>query len=761
MTETSWRVAENLWLAGVALPDSGPAPLPPRAHRIFVCDVSGSMSGDLPALRQHLKDNLDRVVRDDDTITVVWFSGRGQFGVVAQAMTVRDADDRAELFAAVDRRLRPVGLTGFREPLEDVARVISSLRSLNPDCVFSLTFMSDGHDNQWSVQDVMGAVSAIAPDLAAATVVEYGWYANRPLLVRMAEELGGEYAFARDMSGFVPILDGSLSAAVVGGVSRREVVLSAAPLHGVAFAPSGAGGLLAWKPGSDNAIRVPADLRAVWFLSDRPVGAARDLGDARAAEPEAVCALYAAAAMLAQRMLSDDLLRVLAALGDKAMVDMFAACFGKQQYSDFREALLAASADPALRWAGGWDPKAVPADDAFTVLDLLGILGAPGNTLRLDHPAWDYSPIGRKTVFAGDRVSEEDREAMADAAAAAARAGDLAAVRAALEAAEAKAVREYRFRPTGEPGVPMTSLVLHESRPNVSVQTVQHGVLELGDDGAARGLPAELPAHRFRNYAVLRDGIVNVDTLPVQLTEQSHAALAAVGRVAGPWDKDDVYPVSVRGLPVVNRRMVRAARAGARELFSLEWDLLKAQAAQKVWKHFQAQVAPRSRTDGLAARHGEATAEWLKSIGLTDGGYAPRRAVAAVSDSYTGRELKVSIKGFSSLPKVEEVAEALDGGKKMTPSRAMMAPIVRAARHVLATLTGDALAQRLRTEAEAAVTEARRLNARLSEIKFAVVVGQVWFEEFESPDEGTLSMMDDDGTEYVATAHLREMEVKI
>jgi hypothetical protein len=756
----SYQVAKDLYLVKQVLPAlESSKKLPPRVHRLFVCDVSASMSGDLPGLRRHLKTRLDEVIPADDTITIIWFSGRGEFGQVVQAVQVRNEKDRKELFDAIDLRLRPVGLTGFKEPLEEVARTIKALKSVNPDCVYALTFMSDGHDNQWSKADIMKAVSAIADDLVSSTVVEYGWYANRPLLIEMAEALNGEYAFARDMRGFAPLLDASLSKSA-GGAVRRQVSLACSPYHGVAFGVSDTG-LVTWRPDAALSIRVPADVDEVWMLSQKPVGDIVKVVDARVLPSQDVTGFYAAAAFLNQRMLSDDLLSVLGALGDVAMVNRFAACFGKQQYSDFRDALMDAAKDASLRWSEGWDPNALPADDAFTVLDLLAVLNAPGNLLHVSHPEWSYSPIGRKTVFSGDKLSDEDKEALQNAVFNAARAGDLDAVKAAVADAEAKAVKAYKFVMTNEGGVPMTNLVLHESRPNVSIQTKQDGYLEIGEDGKAYGLPEQLPTHRFRNYAVLRDGIVNVEKLPVSLTKSSHAVLAGRGLVSGAWREGEVYVITVKGLPVINRRMVRNAVTGAKTLFALEWDLLKAQAAQKVWKEFQARHAPKDRTAGLEGKYGAEAAAWLKEIGVTDGGYNPKRAVAEVSDMYIGRELKVSIKGFSSLPKVADAEEAMETQKKVTPSKAIMFPALREAQDAVGRLSGDALTARITERTNYWIAEARRINAMLAEIKFAVVVGQVWFKEFESLDEGTLEMTDADGTTYTATVQLKEIEVKI
>lgn len=760
MQSTSVRVSPTLWLVRSTLPVLASAPLPPITHRIFVCDASGSMSGDLPTLRRHLKGGMAKVMHAHDTATIVWFSGKGQFGIVAEAASVRDAADLQAMSDAIDRYMRPTGLTGFLEPLQEVRRIVKRLNSINPEAAFSLTFMSDGYDNQWSRVEIMKAVEELAPGLSASTVVEYGWYANRPLLVSMAEALGGTYVFAKDSGDFLPILDASMSGNVAG-VARREVELAGTPLHGVVFAPSDTG-LTTWAPDASGKVRVSANIPSLYMLSTSPVGETLALGDPRQADEDLVTGLYAAAVAMSQRMLSDEVLAVLSALGDVRLIELFAACFGKQQYSIFREEAMRAASVTEQRWQAGYDPKAVPADDSYTVLELLSDLSSDeGNKLRTDSPLWDYSPIGRKTVFGGDVLKEETREALADAIAAASRTGDLDAISDAVKAAQAGAVKEYAFTRTVENGTPMTNLVMHESRPNISIQTRQEGFLELGADGPVHGLPERVPGHVFRNYAVVRDGILNVETLPLSLSEETHALLKNHNMVKEIWQKDRVYAVSILGLPIINRRMVKSAVSGARTLFSLEWELLKAQAASKVYKEFENRHAPRSRSQGMEGLYGVDAAAWLKDIGLTDGGWNPKRVVSEVTDVYIGRELKVSIKGMSSLPPVAKVEEAMDQSKKpLTVSQAIMAPYIREVSALVAK-GGLYLEETLRAMSKHWLLETRGINARLAEIKFAVVVGQVWFKEFESLDEGSLDMTSNDGDKFFATATLREMEVKI
>jgi len=523
-------------------------------------------------------------------------------------------------------------------------------------------------------------------------------------------------------------------------------------------------------------------VRTLFFFTDAPVPGFRHVSGpetAAAIRHEALAsgapsgrdggpvqALYAGLTVLSQRMQADDVFGVLKALGDARLIRQFTNCFGKQSYSAFQEAAADAAADPALRWADGYDPALVPSENAYTVLDLLAdLMQEDGNLLHIAHPAFAYQRISRKTEDATGRLTADERAEIAALAAGVKSGADAERVQQRLAEIAASKPKPVTFRSAvREKGVPLASVTLNETRPNVSVLTQQEGMVELGAD-APHGLPPVLSSRIFRNYTVIRDGILNVKTLPVSLAEPSYRRLEAEGLVSGGWDPARVYEIGLGALPIINRRMVRSV--SARDAFTRAYGLAKARAAQKVFSHYEQQHFPKERAAGLRATWGDEAAEWLKSVGVTDGGFSPKVTRTEASDVYVGRELKISLKGLSSLPKVEDVAAKLGSGKKLTAGDALMAPFVREVAGFMESPihTGAAdpealLKTWLCGKARHWAGQAHFANRALSEIKFSVCVGQVWFSEFGSLDEGTLPI-EADGAEVVGTAVLREIEVDI
>lgn len=271
MNAISYKVADGLFLVEQVVASKAavakPAAIP--TNHVVIIDCSGSMSGDLPGIRQQLKAKLPKLLGAQDTISIIWFSGRGQFGVLLEAEPVATLTDLQQVNQAIDRWLRPVCLTGFKEPLEEAAALISRVGKARSGSVFSLFFMSDGHDNCWPRADILKAVDKVAGGLSAATFVEYGYYADRPLLAAMAEKASGALIFSEDFDRYAPQFEAAMLKRPVGA-KRIEVKVDGDPVGGFAFAVSG-GDLLTFAV-EGGKIAVPEGTSTVAYLSASGVG---------------------------------------------------------------------------------------------------------------------------------------------------------------------------------------------------------------------------------------------------------------------------------------------------------------------------------------------------------------------------------------------------------------------------------------------------------------------------------------------------------
>lgn len=764
------QISSNLYLTRYTVTKQNMAvEKPSKVNRFMVIDVSGSMWDELPKMREHLKKNLARFAGPEDTVSIIWFSGKGEYGVLIEGEPVRTLADLAQVNKSIDRWLVPVSLTGFKEPLLEVAKVQKRVvqRTGNPVC--SLFFLSDGHDNQWPRKDVLAAAAALS--MSSSTIVEYGYYADRTFLAQISETLGGEHVFAESFENYEPIIEAALSGRP--SAKRIEIALHDKPIGGFAFSFSD-GQLIAYGSADETTVQVPEDVTAIYYLSENrlvlPVAVMED----------DIPALYAAVSLFATRMKPEVIWPILRVLGDVKVINQYANCFGKQRYSDFQALTKSAVFDPDLRFADGYDTSKVPADDAFTILDLFALFDSTEDRVLLDHEAFKYNRISRKRMVEEDKLTDEESatlKALVD---------DALANHSILKAMEAKAYLEQVvaskhaklwFVPDEMPnGYSIDGLVVAEDRANVSFRVKKTGYVDL----SARlydlmGLvPMNFPTFIYRNYAVIKDGLVNVAVLPMKLSEHTVEQLKKeikAGRLSpNAFDvMGETVLIHLSRIPIVNLRMTTTA--SAKELFELEYELVCDQAWAKVYNHFKKELFPKE-SQSFTLMYGPEASERLRSLGITDySGFNPKQVQATASDVYIAKELKVSLKGYSSLPSVAEVKKQMEKGK-FTATGALMKdwitgyekflldPMYVNSKELFGKTQEQVLESWVNVGCQHANHAVRSTMMKLAKIKFAIIVGGGWFKEWASLDENTLTI-DVDGTSVTGTVTQREVEIEI
>lgn len=270
----SHKVSDDLYLVEQTVSSGGAriAATPPPTHHVVVVDCSGSMSWDLPKIREQLKKKLPKLLAEKDVISVIWFSGRDQYGVLIEAEPVATLADLSVVNGMIDRWLRPVCLTGFLQPIQEVPKLVERCRKKYPSHAASLFFMSDGHDNCSVRSDVLKAVASAAGGLSAATFVEYGYYADRPLLAAMAEKASGALIFSEDFDRYAPQFEAAMQKKLTGG-KKVEVPVSGDVVGGFAFAMQD-GDLLTFAVEAGK-IQVPEGISDISYLSTSSVGLAQ------------------------------------------------------------------------------------------------------------------------------------------------------------------------------------------------------------------------------------------------------------------------------------------------------------------------------------------------------------------------------------------------------------------------------------------------------------------------------------------------------
>lgn len=269
-----------------------------KTNHVFIVDVSGSMYYDLPLIRKQLKNKLSNLMNEGDTITIIWFSGNGESGILKEEVEVKSLKTLTDFHNAIDKWLVPVGLTAFLKPLELTKEVIERIKINRPDSVFSLIFLTDGYNNDCPWNEVIKTLKGLENDLAASTFVEYGYYADTKKLTEMASLVGGEKISTGDFDEFEPVFETKISSGLKSS-KKISVTIKDRYLYDFAFTVNDDGSVLLYNIPKDGSVLVPENTNELYFFSDKEIGEVN-----QDKIPEKEQSLYAAIYLLSDKLMN-------------------------------------------------------------------------------------------------------------------------------------------------------------------------------------------------------------------------------------------------------------------------------------------------------------------------------------------------------------------------------------------------------------------------------------------------------------------------
>ena len=741
------KLSENYFLTTQEINSEATVEVAKKTNHIFVVDVSYSMYQDLPLIKTQLKNKLSNIMREGDTISIVWFSGSRDCGILKEEVEVKSLKTLTDLHDAIDRWLRPVGCTAFAQPLELVHEIIGRISGNRPDSVFSMIFLTDGWNNDCPWNQVTAALATLENELAAATFVEYGYYADSRRVTEMAAQIGGEKISTSGFDEFEPVFDAKMSGEIMGG-KKTVVDISDSYLYDFAFSVGKDGSVLLYNI-KDGQILVSQNVKEVYFFSPHAVGTPDNGTDT---------ALYAAIYVLSDKLLNDDAEKVFYALGDQDHYQMLVNAFGKQKLGAFKTAIKECIGDVSKRYPttnGKVQIKPV-ADDAYCLMNLIEDLGnIEGCLFFPNHDSFVYNRIGRKKISSATVLTEADKKKLAEATTAE-ELKELAA-----EVTESKV--DVKFKNANpERGYPLTDLVWNESRANLSVRIYIEGEAILPENKFDID---KVASFKYNTFTLIRDGIVNVKKLPVSFSPELHNILVQNG--VGFTMDGETCVIDLTSIPIVNRGMVKSV--SATELAKQQWELKKLQGDKKVYDFYKKQLFPKI-SKSFAELLGDEAAAWLKEVGITDyNGFSPKVVSAEAQDFYMSVVLDTKIKGLSGLPKVDVVVEKIKNGTPLKLNEWVMSDAIKKYQAQLdsdmyKTLNEEqqkgVLKTYLETKSGILNKQRRKILQEIAQIKFSLILSKKWFTEFKSFDENQLSL-NIDGHDLDFTFALAEKEEKI
>lgn len=714
-------------------------------NHIFAVDVSGSMSGSLSKMRQHIKNKLSLLVKPDDTVSIIYFSSKGEYGVVFEGQKISSLNDLSDIHSSIDRFLKPLALTGFVEPLQEAMDVVKRIGKNGNNNSF--IFMTDGYDNQWGKDKIIDHAKHLPEYFDSISFLEYGWYCNRPLIAQMAQVSGGAHIFSEDYKDYEPAVERLFQNKTV---KRKSVKIT----QDFAFYLDNNEVILV--DANNFTVQVPEDISVLYVMQEGPNYKETI---ASMSQEDKYIALY----VTIHKMKTDMAWELLKSLGDVRLIKLFANCFSKQEYTVMKETVKACIFNESERFAEGVNHNLVPDEDAYTVLDALQCLMSGDNYLLSNHEQFNYSRIGAATTQKNiyevevNQIKEKIQNT-----------NDIDEIKALSQQLLNLDTWNPNFKESiSEKGEPILNLVSNESRPNISIQITKKGFVEIPKDKCAQyNLPEKIPTFVYRNYTIIKDGILNMKVLPVSLDEKTFNILKEnkLFDDTRVYNSNDTYLVDLTKLPLINRNMVK--KVSAKEFFTQHLQLQSLKAKQKVFKYYLDDVAPKQQVK-MEHTYGSDAAQWLESIGIKDSGFTPKVKTEKSGDFYYSKELNIKITGLSSLPSVKAVNDKIAKNSKLNLGDKLMKQAIDeyhsfvSSHMVLNSSVKDELIKTwLEAETKDVIKKVKQLQYLLNKSLYSILVGQVWFEEFSSLDENELTLVYN-AEDVTVQALLEEKEIAI
>lgn len=615
---------------------SAGAAKPAPTHYHFVVDVSGSMHYDLPKLRKDLSNLIATTMRKDDLFSLIYYSSKGDTGYIVKGYKYSGIDSLNMAQNAIEN-LQSRYLTGFVDPLELLSESINEDSSVLANVMI---FMSDGYENQSPKSHVLDICEVLSAQLDAAFIIEYGDYANHDLLIEMSQKLDGTFIYSQDVSAY--------------NLSIQKIVQSEYSTKYVEVVDNGYENVFAIDNGmvrsfsSEGGIyRVPENLEI--YINN---------GDYSNVDNQFLLGMIHISQMKGDAKAVFDFLGM---LGDKYLIDLYSGAIGKQKVNEFLNEVQACLEDSALLYRNGKDTDYLPDADQYCLFNFFEDFQAGENLVFVRHEDFNYKRIGAKQVQASSVLSDEDRQVLSNAVS--------------LEDAKALLDNKYKlnFEYINEEQGHYLNLDFNTKRANISFQ-IKHDVkVDLSQiPNYDWDVVEVVNTHIYRNYAIVKDMVLNVSHIVAKLDSQTMTKFLDKGIV------DKVYPdgkvlLNLSKMPVVNRAMIE--NFDANDFIQKNYEYLKLKYEMRLLNGIKKEVDPKQID---MPQYSEEFKDWLAEIGIDHNGFNPKRVAISGSDEYYAPEVVVKFDKIGSIPTPDKVRQKYNDGKSLTAREQIMFDYIQA-----------------------------------------------------------------------------------
>jgi hypothetical protein len=683
-----------------------PVAVVPKVNHIWIYDRSGSMYSLLGQLAKDLIEH-SKTLMLGDTLSVGWFSSEGQFRFILKGHIV-GPDSYSAIERLIDANKTTIGMTCFSDILADTKSVIDDLSVFGQ--TYAFMFFTDGYpvvsNYNAEIAKIFKAIEAIKGSITASLFIGYGAYYNKELMSKMANAMGGSLLHSERMSEFTEAASAFIGRRKVAKKVKEFIPFAKSFI--AAFTVDSDGVVTTYEmeePG--NFVLIPEDTTELYVLSDTAGSKASEK-----VSKVMVGAAYGAALIFSQRAEADRALKILSKIGDIALVDEINNAWTNAEYGRAEKRITKAILLPRERFSLGKKVGYGPRDDDACLLDVVDMLSS--DDFAIVHP---FSPSFKYKRTGVKRVPKAGYP---------------------------------EFHHGDDVSSPFGALTWNSERLNLSMLLKIPGWINLGDDYEANGFTGKtFRTFIYRNYMIVKDGILNIETLPMELSEQSFNYLWGHGAIAVPFTDYipcKIYDVDLSRFPVMNRLTANMANnVTGKYLAELTMAEIKNQAMQKVCKKLIEELDDDGTTKQIAGYTKEQS-EYLKTFGVTGNGFAPPVEEVESTDYYWAKSFDVSAKGFSSLPSVDKVRQKISDQKPFTPGEAEIATALFNAANIISGFDKEKKIDLLQSKLKEVKNSLSRIRSEIARIKFSVILAKRWFKDLSTRDGAVVNFNNVDFT---------------
>lgn len=671
-----------------------------RMHHIHLADRSGSMRSHIDNLMEQIKLTL-KVIPENDLFSLGWFSSKGQFKFVVKGISPNSPG----IDKLIDDLKSTLSCTCFREILEDTNEVIKDTLALCPN--FNITLFTDGQpmsdlSASEEIRQSIGAVAKMANKVIAFNTIGYGSDYNQDMLKNMAALTQyGVATHSIKITEYLEIFKHNYE--VINELVSESVNIATDTNENIVYLNRKTAKLSTTGTFEIKSLDKSKNIFFIIGKDDKDFGFAYNgalCHSGGMADPIRKAninnLLYALIATKYDKGERREAIEIAhKSLKDKHLIDIMKNAFTMDEIELATRELNKNVVIPATRSTEVAPDDYLPSKDAKTVVDVLGVLSA---TECL------YVPNFKSYAAVGVRTKDEYNLFTTD--------------------------KDQKYSSFGD-------FVFSKEKLNMNLRFTVSGTVKLNPLQAKEvGLAATVPAVKFRNHAIIKDGVLNIPVItalvPVKhydfiLSYVGSAALSLLHKEGSEYAE---IAIDLTKFPLINLAYAEMAKSAA-SIFDLIKSEMELEAKMKVYKHFI--KSDKTYTPGTIYTPMQETI--LQQHGIKNGVYnsiAPAKDKSDENiDYYEAKILEMYIKGVSALPSMSDIIKAVDEGKVKKTANLAYPIMVKEYTNCKNVNTVD-----INNVLRMAKGVLNKIRTTIAAVKLAKIYSGDWFEGLEKGDKG-------------------------